>query len=200
MCFAAFRPTIETFIGRHLSDDEIMATFGPSEDGIIQRLVPDRWQECLAAYLERYEREHARCTAPFSGIERALALLQRRGARLAIVTGKGAVSAAISLRHLGVAHWFDAVETGVPQGGVKPASIKRVLARWGARPDEVAYVGDATADVDAAKEAGVIALAAAWAATTRAEELAARGPLAMFSSVADFVDWIEANVETTSNL
>ena len=171
-----------------------MATFGPSEDGIMQRLVPDRWQECLAAYLERYEREHAQCTAPFPGLEAVFALLQHRGARLAIVTGKGAVSAAISLRYLGVARYFDVVETGSPEGGIKPASIGRVLAHWAARPDEVAYVGDATADVDAARAAGVIALAAAWAATARAEELAARGPLATFPTVADFHAWIEVNL------
>ena len=197
VCFAAFRPTLEAFVGRRYGNAEIMATFGPSEEGIMQRLVPDRWEACLAAYLEAYEREHGRCTAPFPGLEGAFELLRARGAALAIVTGKGAVSAAVSLRQLGVGRYFDVVETGSPVGGIKPASIRKVLVRWGARPDEVAYVGDAAADVDAAKEAGVIALAAAWASTARADELEARRPLATFSTVADFIAWIEANVKAT---
>lgn len=163
----------------------------------MQRLVPDRWEACLAAYLDAYDREHVRCTAPFPGLQPAFDLLRDRHVRLAIVTGKGAASAAISMRHLGIARYFDAVETGSPIGGVKPVAIARVLARWRVRADEVVYVGDAIADIDAAKDAGVIPLAAAWAATARTAELRARGPAATFSTVAEFIRWIEASATAT---
>ena len=185
---------MEAFAGRRFTDEDIIATFGPSEDGIMQRLVPDRWEACLAAYLHAYEREHAGCTAPFPGFETAFGLFRARGLKLAIVTGKSAATAAISLRHLGIAHYFDVVETGSPVGSIKPAAIARVLARWDLRPAEAAYIGDAAADIDASKEAGVIPLGAAWSATARAEELRARGAAATFSAVTDFIAWIETNV------
>ena len=35
------------------TDEEILAQFGPSEDGMFQRWVPDRWEECLRLYLAR---------------------------------------------------------------------------------------------------------------------------------------------------
>lgn len=183
------------FSDRYYTDEEIAALFGPSEEGMIQRLVPDHWQACLEAYLAEYEKESTRNARLFPAIETALCLLEERGVALAIVTGKGARSAAISLRHLNLAGHFDVVETGSAEGGVKPQAIRKVLTKWGAVPSQVAYVGDAPSDMEAAKEAGVIPLGAAWAATSSAESLRALAPLETFRSVGSFIRWIEENVE-----
>jgi pyrophosphatase PpaX len=196
VCFAAFRRALRKFSDRRYTDGEIAALFGPSEEGMLQRLVPDHWQACLETYLAEYERESARNARLFPGMETALGLLKERGVELAIVTGKGAHSAAISLRHLNLAGHFDVVETGSAEGGVKPHSIQKVLTKWGAVPSQVAYVGDAPSDMEAAREAGVIPLGAAWAATSSAEGLGALGPLETFRSVERFIMWIEENVES----
>jgi pyrophosphatase PpaX len=193
--FTAFREATAAYLGHALTDDEIVATFGPSEVGIMQRLVPDRWQACLGLYLAAYERAHAMCPAPFPGIDAALALLRRRGAGVAVVTGKGPDSATLSLRYLGLLERFDVVEFGLPEGGIKPRSIARVLERWGTAPTHVAYVGDAVGDVHAARAAGVLALAAAWAPGADAAALAAAGALATFRAVDEFVAWLDAHVE-----
>lgn len=195
VCCAAFRRVLMEFVGREFTDPEIMALFGPSEEGIIQRLVPDRWRACLQAYLREYDAAHARYRQPFPGIEAALRALADRHVSLAIVTGKGARSAAISLRHLGLAQQFPLVETGSAEGAAKPVGIRRVLARWSAPPERVAYVGDAPYDMQAAREVGVIPLAAAWASTADPDALRARAPLATFRSVERFIAWIEAHVE-----
>jgi pyrophosphatase PpaX len=198
VCFAAFRHAMQGFSNRRYTDEEIRGLFGPSEEGIIRRIVPDRWQACLEAYLAAYEEESAKKARLFPGIETALRLLRRRGHALAIVTGKGAASAAISLRDLRLADFFDVVETGSPDGSVKPLAIQRVLAKWGAPPNRVAYVGDAPADIQAAREVGVIPLGAAWAATSDADTLSALSPLETFLDVRDFIAWIEKNVEPRS--
>ncbi|MGD8239054.1 MAG: HAD hydrolase-like protein, partial [Armatimonadota bacterium] len=75
VCFVAYRGSIKEFTGRELSDREIEALFGPSEEGTIRKLVPDRWRECLELHLEIYDREHSRCTGLFPGLESALHLL-----------------------------------------------------------------------------------------------------------------------------
>jgi pyrophosphatase PpaX len=127
-----------------------------------------------------------------------LGLLRQRDVALGIVTGKGAHSAAISLRYLGLAHYFDVVETGSAEGAVKPRAIQKVIARWGMSPRQVAYVGDSAYDVEAAQEAGVLPLGAAWAATADADRLNALTPLATFRSVESFIKWIDNNVEPTA--
>ncbi len=183
------------YSNRSYTDEEIAALFGPSEEGIIRRLVPDGWEECLETYLAVYGEESARHARVFPGIGSALRLLKERGVALAIVTGKGAHSAAISLGDLGLAEHFDMVETGSPLGGVKPQAIRSVLTKWDALPHRVAYVGDAPSDIEAAREAGVVPLGAAWAPTSSVQELSALAPLETFPSVQSFIRWIATEVE-----
>jgi pyrophosphatase PpaX len=198
VCCEAYRRAFDEFLGRPFTDREIIALFGPTEEGIIQRLVPDRWQACLRTYLDTYEKVHVRYAQPFPGIEGALQLLRQRDVALAIVTGKGAHSAAISLRYLGLAHYFDAVETGSVEGAVKPLAIQKVVATWDVPLRQVAYVGDSAYDMEAAQEAGVIPLGAAWATTSDADSLNALIPLATFRSVESFIKWIDNNGEPTA--
>ncbi len=190
VCYAAFRAAFEEFLGRRYSDAEIRAMFGPSEEGVIRRLVPDRWEDCLQAFYAAYEREHRQRATGFPGVETALRLLKGRGVRLGIVTGKGPGSLAISLRHLGLAGYFDACEPGSAAGAIKPVAIHKLLAAWGVAPQHAAYVGDLPYDVRAAKEAGVVPLAAAWAPGSDAAALAAAGPQEVFATVEAFVQWI----------
>ena len=195
VCFVAFRRTMEAFSDRRYTDEEIMAHFGPSEEGILQRLVPDRWEACLRVYLAVYEQEHLRAARLFPGIEEALRRLRKRGIPLAIVTGKGPQSAAISFRHLGLARYFDVLETGGPEGSIKPQAIRKVLARWSVPPERVAYVGDASSDMEAARAAGLIPLGAAWDPRATVQSGNGRDSLVLFPTVERFTDWIEVAVE-----
>jgi HAD superfamily hydrolase (TIGR01549 family) len=192
-CFVAFRRAMKDFSARAYTDDEIARLFGPSEEGIIQRLVPDRWEPCLRAYLAAYQESLPEYARPIPGMKDALLRLRTRGMKLALVTGKGPHSADMTLKHLDLADSFDAMEAGSPEGSVKPAAIRRVLARWGTAPHRVAYVGDAPSDMEAAREAGVIPLAAAWLPTTNVQALRAFLPAATFPTLQHFIRWIEAN-------
>src|SRR5579863_6950641 len=192
VCYAAFREALLAYTRREYADAEIDALFGPSEEGIVRRVVPQRWRECLEAYLAAYERHHDLAPRPFSGVAEALDTLRQRGVRLGLATGKGPRSAAISLRHLGLADAFEMIEVGSPEGAVKPEAIRRILAHWSMAPQHAAYVGDVASDVEAAREAGVIPLAAAWAPTARRDELLAALPAAFFTDVTQLVDWVAA--------
>jgi pyrophosphatase PpaX len=191
VCFRAFRHAIHEFTGRSYTDQEIRATFGPSEEGIIQKHVPDRWQECLELYVESYRTEHSKHTEPFAGMHDALSLLGQRGIRRAVVTGKSMVTAEISLQAMRIRCYFDVVEGGAAEGDVKAGNIRKVLESWGLPAPEVAYVGDAPSDMDAAHKTGVVALAAAWAPATNVEALTSAGAAALFRSVEDFIAWID---------
>jgi phosphoglycolate phosphatase-like HAD superfamily hydrolase len=191
VCYAAFRHAFQVFLNRYYSDDEITSLFGPSEEGIIKRLVPSQWQACVKTYHEEYEKAHLICDKPFPGIKQTLNLCKQKNVGVAIVTGKGEISAAISLRYLGIKDYFDEVIPGSPERGIKPLAIQSVLAKWNLLPQHVAYVGDSPYDMQAAKEAGVIPLAAAWAETANFERLKEMDPTAIFSTVDGLTNWID---------
>jgi phosphoglycolate phosphatase-like HAD superfamily hydrolase len=191
ICMQAFQQTFQHYLGRTLTASDIIAMVGPSEEGMLQHHLSHTWPQALAMYLLAYERAHVLCPVPFPGLTTLLAVLHRRGLRLGIVTGKGRRSARISAHVLGVDAYFDGIAAGSADGPVKPAGIRAFLTRWAAAPETVAYVGDAPYDVDATKHAGVIAVAAAWAASADATALAARQPHALFQRVADFAVWAD---------
>jgi phosphoglycolate phosphatase-like HAD superfamily hydrolase len=193
VCFFAFREVFQTYLGRTYSDKEIRAMFGPTEEGMIEQAVPDRFDEAFAAYLSAYEKGHASCCEPFPGMRQVMQALEHRRVRRAIVTGKGPHSAAISLRVLGLANSFERVEAGSPRGNVKPEKMRRVIEAWGLDPATIACVGDAPSDIRAARENGAIPLAAAWASTADYEALRALGAHETFRRVEEFLEWIERN-------
>lgn len=193
VCCTAYRQAFAGFTERSYSDVELEAFFGPSEEGIIRAVLaerPDQWDACLEAYLAAYARLHTDDLRPFPGIERALCLLEERAVPVAVVTGRGARSAAPSLERLGLLHFFDLVEVGSPEGAIKPRSIRRVLRRWRAEPRHVAYVGDVPYDMRAAREAGVIPLGAAWAPRASVTALAAHSAHAVFVNVDQLIAWL----------
>lgn len=196
LCCAAFREVAHRQLGREYADAEIVAMFGPSEEGMFQRIAGERWKDCQQDFLAVYERDHATTAELFPAIPELLSSLSERNIPVAIVTGKGADSAAISLRLLKLDQHFDIVESGSPAGSIKPAAIRRIVERWNVDPATVAYVGDAPNDVSDARAAGVVPLAAAWAATADRGALTAREPVAVFTSVGELSEWVRHNTET----
>lgn len=190
LCIEAFRLALEPTTGRSLSEAEIIATFGPSEEGTIQALAPDHYQESLAAYLRHYERLHAQYPAPFEGIAALLQALRDRGIRLGLVTGKGAESTRLSLRQLGLEAAFDVLETGSPVGPRKVEALRAILSSWELFPQEAVYIGDAPSDITASRAVGVPVVAAAWAATADATALGAGQPDAVVGSVDVLRAWL----------
>jgi phosphoglycolate phosphatase-like HAD superfamily hydrolase len=192
ICYVSFRNAVSRSGGRGLGDAEIHALFGPSEDGMMQQVLPDGWEAALGVYFAEYERLLPTCAAIVPELVSALALLRERRIPTGLVTGKSRVTAMMSLRHFKVEEAFDAIETGSPQGVVKAEAIGRVLDRWNVTPARAIYVGDAAADMHAARDAGVMAVGAAWAYGTRESELTAAGADIVFTDAHEFRAWIDA--------
>jgi phosphoglycolate phosphatase/pyrophosphatase PpaX len=194
LCIRAFRSSIEPRLGRSVSDAEIIATFGPSERGTIKALIPQAYEEGVAAYLEHYEQYHADYPDLFPGIQTLLGKLQQRNVRLALVTGKGEQSALMSLAFYQLTPYFSAFGYGDLSANSKTGNINRIVTDWQVRPEDVLYVGDAPSDILACRQAGVPIAAAAWASTAEPEQLAELKPDALFASVGAFHEWVLAQV------
>lgn len=194
VCFTAFRQVLRDYTNRTYSDQEIAALFGPSEQGIFQRLVPDHWQTAVESYLQVYADLHAEYGEEFPAIKDLLVILQQSHVRMAIVTGKGKESAEISLNKLGLNRYFEIVEAGSSSGANKPAGIRKILDMWEVEPGSVLYVGDSAYDMRAAREADVIPIAAAWSETAFEEDLNAAQPHALFTQVEQFSAWLMTRI------
>ncbi len=191
LCIQAFRQSVEPLINRSLSDAEIIATFGPSEEGTIMALAPDYYDKGVAHYLQLYENLHHMCPVPFDGIKDLLKTLQHKKVRIAMVTGKGKHSTDTSLKYFGLTDYFEVIETGSPKGARKAEGIQLIL-NWlnDIKKDEVIYVGDAPSDITASKKAGIPVVAAAWAETAEPEKLKELHPDEMFYTIEDFSNWL----------
>ncbi|NBD24878.1 HAD family hydrolase [Paenibacillus glycinis] len=186
LCIAAFKKAIEPLAGRSISDAEIIATFGPSEEGTVQALIPERYDQGIADYLRHYLELHAMCETPFEGMTELLAFAHGRGVPMALVTGKGERSTVMTLARFGIESYFQVIETGSPQGPRKVQGIQEVIKQLDVAPRDCVYIGDAPSDIQAAREAGVAIVAAAWAETADPALLDSLEPDRLFTSVADF--------------
>jgi phosphoglycolate phosphatase-like HAD superfamily hydrolase len=195
LCIRAFRQSISPLAKRFFSDEEIIAHFGPSEEGTIRALVPDHYEQGIADYLRFYESLHDICPAPFPGIPALLIHLKERSIRIGMVTGKGKYSTALSLERFGLASIFDPVKTGSPFGPAKAEGIGAVLQQWkDLRKEEIIYVGDAPGDITASKRAGIAIIAAAWAATVPPAKLKELHPDELFFSIDECSHWLRSKI------
>lgn len=176
--FDAFRHAVEPFVTRLPTDEEVVATFGPAEP------------ECIARYLRRAESEgFAKVTAAESAAKAAkrfftfyeeghnqvrafpgmLDLIRDAAAAdraVGVFTGKGRRGAEYTLSQLGL--WpKGAVSCLVSSDDVvcakpHPEGVQQALEQMGAAKEEMLFVGDAPADIQAGQAAGVATAAALW--------------------------------------
>lgn len=132
LCIKAFKEAIEPLTEKTLSDAEIIATFGPSEEGTIKALTPSTlYKDALEAYYYFYERYHDMVTDCFDGITDVLSFLKKSDVLITMVTGKGERSTKLSLGKFGIMQYFEHIETGNPTGPNKEKGITNILEQYG---------------------------------------------------------------------
>ncbi|WP_269457290.1 HAD family hydrolase [Pedococcus dokdonensis] len=111
--------------------------------------------------------------------------LHAGGARTGVVSSKKGETVRLGLRAVGLADRIDVLagqeETTLHKP--HPAPLLYAAAQLGAAAYDCVYVGDATVDVEAARAAGMAAVAVTWGAGLEAA-LAATGPDALVTDVA----------------
>ena len=184
LCVAAFQYALEPFTRRPISDEEVYASFGPSDEGTIRLIVPDAVETGLEQYLYHYRRLHpVMCPKPFDGMLDILEGLKSRNIPVGLVTGKGPRSLAITLEELSLGHYFNAIETGSPLRANKPEGLRNILEKFNHAPNETVYIGDAPADITACREVSIPIYAAAWARTADLPKLQSLRPDKIVHSV-----------------
>ncbi|MBR4820893.1 HAD-IA family hydrolase [bacterium] len=186
VCVEAFRRTMITYLGKNLSDEEIMEHFGVNELGIIMiklKNQPENWQAALDEYNAHYRELHLKLREPYPGIRELLSSLRKRGVKVGLVTGKASGSCAISLEMTGLENAFDFIRTGSEKGVNKKESCEAFLKEFSLEPGDVYYVGDAPSDVREAKAAGLHSVSVFWSSIVDREKVLAESPEKTFETV-----------------
>ena len=195
MAFHIFREAIKAGGGPELSNQDLVAEFGPNEMGVLQSVLGDNWPAGWDHYVEAYRTQHDLAPSPFDGIPEVVADLAARGLGLGLISGKTEKTASFSLEYFGLDHHFQFVRGGAVDELVKAAQITEAVQRWDIAPDSVAYVGDTVGDIHQARDAGVVSVAAAWSGFADLEGLRAEAPDHLFDSVDGFASWVLAAAE-----
>ncbi|MGL6313036.1 HAD family hydrolase [Vibrio sp. WXL103] len=197
LCISAFKEAIQPYSDKILTDQDIINTFGPSEEGTVLALAPSHYDVAIEKYLSLYEANHHRCPSPFPGIRSLLDTLKREKIYTAMVTGKGEKSTKITLDVFGLNEYFSIVKTGSIEGPVKPQRIEEVILESGIDRANTYYVGDTASDVIAARQCGLKTISVAWDSSADYQALESVKPDYLFNSVSDLQGFVEQQVLTT---
>jgi pyrophosphatase PpaX len=166
MILQCYRHTMCTHLGDCPPDERWLEGFGTPLETQIALFARD--PDEVAAMLETYK-SHQRSLmetmlTPFPGAAEAVAELDRRGVRLAIVTSRLRRATLRGLELCGLMDHFEVVITpeDVTNPKPDPEPVKLALERLGVDPARTWFVGDSPHDVVAGQGAGVKTAAALW--------------------------------------
>ncbi len=130
-----------------------------------------------------------------AGIEQLLQFLKGRGVHLAVFTGKGRRTTAITMAAAGLQQYFQLIVSGndVTRHKPDPEGILKVLTTFHVPPGQVLMVGDSLADISAARGAGVRVASVLWDSYDTERVLRA-GADYVFHNVDEMFRWIRTRI------
>lgn len=159
-----YRRALEPYVGRQLTDEELLSQRPHSELAVLRSNSADRYEACMRDFARHYSELHStHFGGVYDGVEETLTELRRRGIPNGIVTGKSRSSWEITLTHVQLGD-FDVivVDDDVANPKPDPEGIILAVQTLKVEPQNAIYVGDSPADMEAAVAAGVKPAAAMW--------------------------------------
>ncbi len=160
----SFKHAMREVLGQEVSRGEAIAHVGRPLREQMMAFSPEHAEELVASYREFNHREHDRMLTLYDGIPHLLDGLQRAGVKVGLVTSKSRYTTQMAFDLTGIESYFDATVCAdeSPKNKPHPDPILLCLEEMGVSPPDAAYVGDSPADIQAARAAGVEAIAVAW--------------------------------------
>lgn len=198
LIFASFNHVAKKYLGKKLTDEEIIALFGPTEDVILKEWMKDNYDEARKDYYDFYSAMHHQMADAYPGILEILKLVKSRNIPLSIYTGKGRLSSEITLEKIGAIDLFDMIVTGddVENHKPSPEGIVVFVNKYNLNKSNVIMIGDAPADVIAAHSAGVKVASVVWDSYAK-EKVMSMGADFIFESVNELREFLNKNMAKT---
>ena len=196
LIFATFRHVVEKHLNKKVTDQEIIALFGPTEDVILKEWLNENYQEARKDYYHFYESQHHLMADVYPGIIEALMFIKSKKIPLSIYTGKGRDSSIITLQKIGVFDLFDMIVTGddVEDHKPSPEGIDQFVEKFKLNREKVLMIGDAPADILAARSAGVKIASVVWDAYAREQVMKMESDY-LFETVDELMKFLKENLE-----
>ena len=196
LIFAAFKHVTEKYLNKKVTNEEIISLFGPTEDVILKEWMKDDYEDARKEYLAFYEAKHHVMADVYPGIREALLYIKSKNIPLSIYTGKGRGSTDITLKKIGVYDFFDMIVTGddIEDHKPSPEGIDIFIERFKLKRERVLMVGDAPADVFAARNAGVKVASVVWDSYAKEKVLEMKGDF-VFETVDELMKFLKLNLE-----
>ncbi|GMA46650.1 hypothetical protein GCM10025854_09000 [Tetragenococcus muriaticus] len=158
-----------------MTDKEIVKSFGPSEERMIEKNLINRadTSEAIEMFYKLYLEQHDSFISQ-KEIKQVLVLLdhlKRNQKKVGMVTGKGRRVLEMSLDKLGLGNYFDAMITDDDVINHKPDSerLLKALKILNSNPEEAVFFGDGNTDIGAGKNIGVTTVGVRWFSENRFE-------------------------------
>ena len=155
-------------------------------------IAADKAQALAAQYTANYYAGE-RDIPLFSGAKELIKLLNKRGFKLAVATGKGRRGLNLALEHCALTHYFHATRT-VDECFSKPhpQMLDELMEDLVVLPERTLMIGDTSYDLQMAKNAGVSAIAVTFGAQ-QADSWQHLKPIQQFDSFASLSTWLLEN-------
>jgi phosphoglycolate phosphatase/pyrophosphatase PpaX len=167
----AYRRALAPYIGRVLTDEEILGHRSRSEIRFLKSQAVERYEDCLRDFRRFYADLHeTHFGGVYPGVPGTLDTLRNHGVKMGIVTGKSRTSYEVQTVSTDLGP-FDilVMDDDVHEPKPSPEGILIAVERLGTAPSRTVYVGDSVTDVEAATAAGVISAAALWSRPDRGD-------------------------------
>ncbi|MFH0735841.1 MAG: HAD-IA family hydrolase [bacterium] len=164
LIFATFNFVAKKYLDKSYTDDEIIALFGPTEDDILKDWMGENYPEARIDYYNFYESNHNDMAAIYPGMKEIVLNIKKANKPIGIYTGKGKESTKITLKKIGLYQCFDLIISGddVKNHKPSPEGITKFAEKFNLSPDKILMIGDAPADILAAKGAGAKSASVLW--------------------------------------
>ncbi|SDX67240.1 HAD family hydrolase [Paenibacillus sp. CF384] len=194
LSFNAFRSVFKQHDHREVTNDELVAMFGPTEEGIIDENFTNKAAvlQAIEDYYSFYEKGHDHNVPNEQELVDLLQHLKEQGVKIGVITGKSRRAFAISSEALQLQQFFDVTITGddVDKPKPDPEGIHKALHILGVDSSNAIFVGDSNADILAGKAAGLRTYGVRWLSTYQSSVYDIL-PDGLFNSVAQFYKLLE---------
>lgn len=165
---------IAMFRKEKLTEEENNSIYGPTEEGIILKLIKDKGEakECFLRYLDLYNEYHEELLPDFiPGIRELLEELNKRNIPVYLLTGRSKESTMITLTKFNAFKYFKAIYTGGLYGEVKEELLNELASIHHYNKEDLVYIGDSLHDVPQCRRANVDIISVSYANTDSYEKL-----------------------------
>ncbi|HPI37212.1 MAG TPA: HAD family hydrolase [Ignavibacteriaceae bacterium] len=163
LIFESFRHITRKHLNKIITDEEIVALFGPTEEQILRDWFKEKSDTVIKDYFEFYESNHHLADI-YPGMKEILEYIKSKDVFIGIFTGKGRRATEISLKILGIFQFFDLIVSGDEVKNHKPSGegVNLFIEHFNLDKEKVLLIGDAPVDILAAREAGIKVASVMW--------------------------------------